>query len=152
MGMHQAHAATDSAWLNLRIDGVLTCNGLRRWLTTMLFAVTGHHRHVGTVADIAADPDFSTFSWKEGEAHGRPLQHLQMALIAASTAKILPKILNAFSHLAQGLSKQDDAVLVLQRFQTNMQGVATQIQQRNTQRNIPYLQMDPHYVECSLAV
>merc|ERR1711971_1541748 len=106
--MHQAHAATDSTWLSLRVNGVLTCSGLRRWLTTMLFAVTGHHRHVGTVADIAADPEFATFSWKEGEIHGRPLQHLQMALIAASTAKILPKILDDFSHLAEGLPRQND--------------------------------------------
>merc|ERR1712057_9608 len=132
--MHRAHAATDSAWLNLRVDGVLTCTGLRRWLTTMLFAVTGHHRHVGTVADIAADPDFSTFSWKEGEAHGRPLQHLQMALIAASTAKIMPKVLNDFTHLAVGLAKQSEAESTLLKFRKNMQDVAAVVEERNQRR------------------
>merc|ERR1719375_1828815 len=106
----------------------------------MIFAVTGHHRHVGTVADVAADPEFSTFSWKEGEAHGRPLQHLQMALIAASTAKTMPKILNDFSHLAHGLPKQDNAVLALQRFQVSMQDVAAKIETRNAARFIPYSQ------------
>jgi len=150
--MHQAHAATDNAWLGLRVDGTLRCNGLKRWLVVMLFAVTGYHRHVGTVADIAADPEFSTWSWKEGEAYGRPLQHLQMSLIAASTAKIMPKILNDFSHLAEGLSKQTEAVATLQTFKQRMASVAAEIEARNQQRSVPYSQMDPNQVECSVAV
>jgi hypothetical protein len=150
--MHGAHSETDADWLQLQVNGVLSCTGFRRWLAVVLFAVTGHHRHVGTVADIASDPDFSTFSWKEGEAYGRPLQHLQMALIAASTAKILPKIANDFSHLAAGIAKQSHAEGVLQRFRDNMVNVAAQIDERNAHRSIPYLQMDPNYVECSVAV
>jgi hypothetical protein len=150
--MHGAHSETDADWLQLQVNGVLSCTGLRRWLAVVLFAITGHHRHVGTVADIASDPDFSTFSWKEGEAYGRPLQHLQMALIAASTAKILPKIANDFSHLAAGITKQSHAEGVLQRFHNNMVNVAAQIDERNAHRSIPYLQMDPNYVECSVAV
>lgn len=151
--MHHSHAATDSVWLGLRgADGTLTCSGFRRWLTVMLFAVTGHHRHVGTVADIAADPEFSTFSWKEGEAYGRPLQHLQMSLIAASTAKILPKITDDFSHLAAGMEKQVSAEQILRDFRDSMASVAAQIDERNSDRSIPYSQMDPQHVECSVAV
>merc|ERR1712185_190159 len=122
--MHQIQEGADATWL--LVDGVLTCSGLRRWLSVMLFAVTGHHRHVGTVSDIAADPEFATFSWKEGEAYGRPLQHLQMALIAASTAKSFPKVLNDFSHLAVGLSKQSAAESTLRKFRDSMAEVAKQ--------------------------
>jgi cytochrome P450 len=150
--MHQAHATTDSVWLQLRVDGTLSCGGLKRWLTVILFAVTGYHRHVGTVGDIAADPDFASFSWKEGEAYSRPLQHLQMALVAASTAKVMPKVLNDFGHLAAGLPKQEQAELSLRSFKDAMTNVAAKIEQNNAARAIPYSQMDPRYVECSVAV
>merc|ERR1712093_917002 len=119
--MHQAHAVTDAAWFRLRVDGTLTCSGMKRWLTVMLFAVTGYHRHVGTVADIAADPNFASFSNADGDAFGRPRQHMQMALIAGSTARIFPKVDSDFSFLAKGLAKEEQAKKVLQDFQSDMQ-------------------------------
>jgi hypothetical protein len=151
--MHGSHATTDSVWLGLHnMNGQITCSGFKKWLSVMLFAVTGYHRHVGTVADITSDADFATFSWKDGEASGRPLQHLQMSLIAASTAKKHPKIFNDFTHLAAGLPSQAAAEAVLQNFQTQMSVVLAQINQRNAHRPVPYWQMDPTHVECSVAV
>merc|ERR1711879_600282 len=98
------------------------------------------------------DPDFATFSWKEGEAYGRPLQHLQMALITASTAKVAPKVVQDFSRLAKGLLREREAEMTLRKFQSAMREVAKEIDSRNKLRDIPYLQMHPDYVESSVAV
>merc|ERR1712178_673414 len=99
--------ASDEAWLGLySSNGDLTCEGFYRWLKIMLFAVSGYHRHVGTVADIASDPDFASFSNAIGEAFGRPRQHMRMALIAGSTARVFPKVDSDFSFLANGLQQE----------------------------------------------
>merc|ERR1711988_794852 len=112
-------AASDNEWLGLYTHrDELTCNGFYKWLKTMLFAVSGYHRHVGTVADLASDPDFASFSNVVGEAFGRPRQHMQMALIAGSTARIFPKIQADFSFLAAGLgAKESAAANILLDFQ-----------------------------------
>merc|ERR1712146_298363 len=95
-----------------------------KWLKTMLFAVRGYHRHVGTVADIASDPDFASFSNAVGEAFGRPRQHMQMALIAGSTARIFPKVDADFSFLANGLVYEEKAKQILRDFRSDMQTVS----------------------------
>merc|ERR1712178_308717 len=97
--------------------GALKCSGFYKWLKIMLFAVSGYHRHVGTVADVASDPDFASFSNAVGEAFGRPRQHMQMALIAGSTARVFPKVTADFSFLAEGLDSE--ASHILQGFQAD---------------------------------
>merc|ERR1719189_1635047 len=52
----------------------ISCNGVKLWLTIHIFHVTGYHRHVGTIADTAADPDLLGWSWKQGERFSRPRQ------------------------------------------------------------------------------
>jgi hypothetical protein len=147
-------AASDQEWFGLySTTGELTCNGFYTWLKTALFAVSGYHRHVGTVADIASDPDFASFSNAVGEAFGRPRQHMQMALIAGSTARVFPKVVSDFSFLAEGLnSGAEEASQILQDFQADMKKMALQVDSRNAQRPTPYLQMHPNYVEASVAV
>merc|ERR1711959_616869 len=101
-------ANVDQEWFGLYSStGELTCSGFYAWLKTILFAVSGYHRHVGTVADIASDPDFASFSNAVGEAFGRPRQHMQMALIAGSTARTMPKIISDYSFLASGLGAKE---------------------------------------------
>lgn len=147
------NASQDATWLQLRAeDERLKCSGFKRWLAVVLFAVTGYHRHVGTVADLAVDPEFATFSWRAGESYGRPRQHLQMALIAASTAKIMPKLGEDFSHLARGLEKEADIIALMNEFQVSMASVRNTVALRNADRAVPYFQMDPTFVEASVAV
>jgi hypothetical protein len=147
------NAAQDATWLQLHAqDGRLTCSGFKRWLTVVLFSVTGYHRHVGTVADLAKDPEFATFSWRAGESYGRPRQHMQMALIAASTAKIMPKLGENFDHLMEGLEKEAEITALMSNFRAGMAAVSETVTSRNVNRAVPYLQMDPAFVEASVAV
>merc|ERR1712226_1228557 len=82
--MYANHPAAkrDENFFGLYIGEKLRCTGVRKWLTTQLFHVTGYHRHVGTVADTFIDPDFATWSWKPMEAHGTPRHHVQLSLIS----------------------------------------------------------------------
>jgi hypothetical protein len=144
---------SDHAWLGLYSEsGDLLCKGFYKWLKTMLFTVSGYHRQVGTVADIASDPDFASFSNIDGEAFGRPRQHLQMALIAGSTAKIMPKVVSDYSFLAAGLGHEGKAAQIFKEFRADMQERAKEIDMRNEKRVTPYLQMHPRFVESSVAV
>jgi len=147
------HFKDDAAWLGLYSkDGkALKCDGFRKWLTVQIFHVTGFHRHVGTVSDLASDPDFASFSWKAGEAFGRPRQHLQMMAIAASTSKFFPKLTEDYSFVASGLKNEAKAKEVLTKFQESMRQLAKDIDQKNEDRAIPFMQMDPTEVECSVA-
>jgi hypothetical protein len=152
-------ATSDNAWLGLYTSSnELVCAGFYKWLKIMLFAVSGYHRHVGTVADIASDPEFASFSNVVGEAFARPRQHLQMALIAGSTARSMPKLEGDSSFLASGLGAdkfETQARQSLKDFQSAMTEVAAEIDGRNQnkkERPFPYLQMHPKYVESSVAV
>merc|ERR1711988_1529621 len=151
-------AASDNEWLGLYTHrDELTCNGFYKWLKTMFFAVSGYHRHVGTVADLASDPDFASFSNAVGEPFGRPRQHLQIALVAGSTARVFPKVVEDFSFLAAGLGATETATKqIFKDFQSEMQAAASEMNSRNDQRSssgsTPYLQMQPSYVESSVAV
>lgn len=151
------NSRSDYDWLGLKADtDSLSCSGFKKWLKAMLFAVSGYHRHVGTVADIASDPDFASFSNAVGEAFGRPRQHLQMALIAGSTARVFPKLVADYSFLAAGLAQEERASKILQELQSDMQAIAQQVSARNVERSkrgsMPYLQMHPEFVESSVAV
>jgi hypothetical protein len=148
------NAASDGDWLGLYSDdGQLLCKGFRKLLKTLLFAVSGYHRHVGTVGDIASDPDFASFSNVVGEPFGRPRQHLLMSLIAGSTARIMPKIVQDYTHLAADLGETSGrAAHIFKDFQDAILSVADEVDSRNEKRSIPYLQMHPRFVETSVAV
>lgn len=151
-------ANSDHEWLGLYApSGELKCTGFYQWLKIQLFAVSGYHRQVGTVADIASDPDFASFSNVEGEAFGRPRQHMQMALIAGSTAMVFPKISTDFSFLAEGLGASSAAASqILKDFQSQMLATIQKVNERNQVRSdnggSAYLQMHPEHVESSVAV
>ncbi|CAK0833209.1 unnamed protein product [Prorocentrum cordatum] len=151
--MYQQHAEVDASFLGLRDgDGGLQCAGLQKWLTMLFFQVTGYHRHVGTVADSAADPDFAGFSWAEGRAYTPPRQAIQLSLISATTSTVWPKLNQDYTHLAQGIEKSAEAVQIFQTFRVKLEDIAKTIDARNKERPIPYMQMHPDHVECSVAV
>eukprot|EP00928_Gymnodinium_smaydae_P024850 TRINITY_DN19991_c0_g2_i1.p1 TRINITY_DN19991_c0_g2~~TRINITY_DN19991_c0_g2_i1.p1 ORF type:complete len:881 (-),score=91.57 TRINITY_DN19991_c0_g2_i1:58-2700(-) len=152
--MIQEYAKEDNRMIRL-IDyaaNTYICDGLKRWLTVQLFAVTGYHRHVGTVGDYAIDPDFASFSWPEGMSHGAPRQHLVLALVSASTSRVSARLNQDFNHLVKDLG--DDAVRVFNDFRRSLMEVEAQIQQRNARGrlHVPYMQMSPAEVESSVAV
>lgn len=152
--LFRRHMDTDSRFLALHSDDgtSLRCEGVQLWFTIHFFYVTGYHRHVGQVADTATDPDFAGFSWKEGEAFARPRQAVQLSLIAATTATTWPKLSEDYSHLMQGVANSSRATAVFKAFQREMQAVKSTINARNTVRAVPYMQMHPDEVECSVAV
>jgi hypothetical protein len=155
--MYTNHAAADSdaKFLALYSDsGSLQCQGVQKWITTHFFHVTGYHRHVGTVSDTAADPDFASWSWLPGEAHGKPRQHVQLSLISASTATTWPKLSEDYGHLVEGIEKESEAKAVFQGFHAKMVQLKEREDQLNSNRDprTPYLEMHPDYVESSVAV
>jgi cytochrome P450 len=151
--MYQQHMKTDAPFLGLYgEDESLQCEGLQKWLTMLFFQVTGYHRHVGTVADSAADPDFAGFSWEQGRAYTPPRQAIQLSLISATTSTTWPKISQDYSHLAEGIEKSAEAAQAFHAFRARMADVGNTIDARNEGRAIPYMQMHPDHVECSVAV
>lgn len=76
-----------------------------------------------------------------------------MALIAGSTARIMPKLVEDYSHLAVGLGDTAAAAAqIFREFQAEMIDAANEVDARNQNRAVPYLQMHPRFVETSLAV
>lgn len=152
--MGQQHMFTDGPFLGMfGADGTtLRCEGVKLWFAINFFQVTGYHRHVGTVADTAADPDFAGFGWKKGEAFTRPRQAIQLSLISAYTATKWPKLIDDYSFLAMGIDKSAEAANVFKTFKSEMDQLKQVIDQRNKDRSIPYMEMHPERVECSLAV
>ncbi|CAE8588021.1 unnamed protein product [Polarella glacialis] len=121
-----------------------------------LWTVTGWHRHVGTVGDYFADPDLASFSWKEGEAYARPLQHMIMSTVAAFTATAQPKLIEDYTHLFKGIDREERAVAAMQEFQAELREVQAEIGRRNhlrlTTQGFKNVYADPGVVECSVAV
>jgi len=150
--MYRRHQKTDAPFLGLYEDGSLQCEGLQKWLTMLFFQVSGYHRHVGTVADSAADPDFAGFSWEPGRAYTPPRQAVQLSLISATTSTTWPKLSQDHSHLAEGIERSAEAAQAFHMFRAKMEDIAKTIDARNKGRAIPYMQMHPDHVESSVAV
>lgn len=125
-------------------------------LVSYLWTVTGWHRHVGTVADYYADPDLASFSWKKGEPFARPRQHFQMSTVAAFTGLSQPKLSEDYSHVFQGIYKEEQAVRVFQTFKAGLELISKEIGRRNEIRmstlGFKNTNADPTNVECSVAV
>jgi len=133
-------------------DGSIRCDGFKLWLAMQMFHVSGYHRHVGTVADDAADPDWAAFSWKVGERFGAPRQALMTSTISSATARTWPKLTEDYTFMAEGIHRAEEAKQVLEDFNLEMQKLKEIVEARNTERAVPYLQMHPDEVEISVAV
>jgi hypothetical protein len=150
---YRQHFVQDAKFLGMiEGSGIMKCDGFKKGLAIYFFHVTGYHRQVGTVADVATDPDFAGFSWKEGDAFVSPRQAAQLLYISASTATKWPKISQDYSFVAEGIEKQAGAENILRKFKTSMDELRKTIDERNSKRAQPYNQMHPDWVECSVAV
>lgn len=124
---------------------------------SLIWTVTGWHRHVGSVADIFRDPDLAAFSWRDGEPAPRPRQAMLMIIIAATTGTQHPKMLDDYTHLFTGIEREaapTEAELkaAWASFQQELREVQREIHRRNELRRVKNYHADPSIVECSVAV
>jgi len=128
------------------------CGVLLKVFESVIWTVTGWHRHVGKVADLMSDPNLAGFSWKEGETSTRPRQAMLMSVVAAFTGSPHPKIIEDFTHLFVGVKGGEKMTQIWHDFQRGLQDVEAEVTKRNGQRHIKNAQGNPRNVECSVAV
>mmetsp|Transcript_94422 Transcript_94422/g.224919 ORF Transcript_94422/g.224919 Transcript_94422/m.224919 type:complete len:1533 (+) Transcript_94422:40-4638(+) len=127
-------------------------------LMSYVWTVTGWHRHVGTVGDYYRDPELASFSWREGERSARPLQHMQMTTVAVFTSALQPKLIEDYSHVFQGVHKEEQMLQILDRFKSQLHKISEEVEKRNQKRiydpdmGFKNIHADPKIVECSVAV
>jgi len=150
---YQTKFDTDSKFLGLvGQGGSITCDGFKKWLTIHIFHVTGWHRHVGTVADDAADPDWASWAWRPGERFARPRQALMAAETSAATATLWPKISEDWGFITSGMENSGQAKELLATWRVELQNLKKTVESRNAKRAIPYYQMHPDQVEMAVSV
>merc|ERR1719221_1179949 len=118
-----------------------------------MFVVTGWHRQVGFVGDYFQDPHLATMSWKDGEAFGRPRQHMIMSIINVFTSTNQPLLKDDYTHLFSGMQPDlsSEFTKLWRQFQSDLNGLEDEIDFRNTRRDIVNINMSPRVLECAVA-
>jgi len=126
---------------------------LRDRFAAYMFITTAYHRHVGFVGDYYADPQLATMSWKDGEAFGRPRQHMIMTIINVFTSTHQPLLMEDYTHLFKGMKPNLEAefVRLWQEFQKDLNEIATEVERRNEQRTIKNINGLPTILECAVS-
>lgn len=161
----EVQAIEDHAWLGLlkpvsstspnAQSTTFTCSGLGRYLSVMLFAVTGFHRHVSMIGDLLRDPYFAGLSWKKEEAFSRPNQSMRALMVVAGTTATVAnstKLDDDYTGLWKDpklASKVDPA---LAAFRTALAGIRGQMLRRSATRKHPHARLDPHLIESSVLI
>jgi len=130
------------------------CRIMEKRMAVYMFMVTAWHSHVGFVGDYYADPDLAAMSWKEGEPFGRPRQSIITSVINIFTSTMQPKLTEDYTHLFKdGLGAGLGAKLTANwhEFLADLKSVKQTVDQRNVERKIPNINMDPAVLECSVA-
>jgi len=147
--------ATPDFWPQEMRNAGRSCESLKALLTESIFAVSGIHRHVGSVSDFYRDLTFAGTVWPEGEAQPRPKQGFLTLLLAAATNFFGPKL----SDGANLTHMFEDKPSVLHVFETLIQDLAavqTEVESRNQRRlaegNLAFHQMEPKYVEWGVMI
>merc|ERR1719162_2438507 len=128
------------------------CGKFLKWFESVIWTVTGWHRHVGKVADLMSDPSLAGFSWKEGESSTRPRQAMLMSVVGAFTGSPHPKLMEDFTHLFVGVEGGEKMTHIWHEFQGSLHKVEAEVTKRNGKRQIKNAQASPANVECSVAV
>merc|ERR1711879_763068 len=118
--------------LNASCD--VMANALFSRMASYVFTVTGWHRHVGFVGDYYLDPNLATMSWKDGEASGRPRQHMLMTVINVFTSTHQPLLKEDYTHLFKGMKPpQLEATFTeaWHEFMKDLEEVEAEIDRRN---------------------
>lgn len=122
-------------------------------LKRIFFIVSAWHRHVGFVGDYYENPDFASMSWKQGEAFGRPKQHMILSIINVFTSTSNPKLTEDFTHLFQGMKPDyaDEFTRIWKQFVEDLKDVEVEVDKRNEKRSIVNFNFNPRFIESSVA-
>eukprot|EP00931_Biecheleriopsis_adriatica_P047705 TRINITY_DN27513_c0_g1_i1.p1 TRINITY_DN27513_c0_g1~~TRINITY_DN27513_c0_g1_i1.p1 ORF type:complete len:1604 (-),score=342.57 TRINITY_DN27513_c0_g1_i1:58-4869(-) len=131
--------------------GCKALSNLHESLTGWLFGVSGWHSHVGTVAAIYLDPEFASFSWREGQAYAPPKQHLITTGLAAATGKVTPTFIEDYTHLCKGISDENACTALFKTYQTKFVKFSDSLTKEQEGNPLKYIQMNPNFVENSVA-
>jgi hypothetical protein len=134
-----------------------SCTELMPWLfdrlAVYLFVVTGWHRHVGFVGDYYGDPSLATMSWKEGEAIGRPRQHMIMTVVNVFTSTRQPLLKEDYTHLFQDLEPKfkEPFTRIWKELQADLAELEAEVDRRNVGRKVLNHNMSPKFLESAVS-
>eukprot|EP00931_Biecheleriopsis_adriatica_P055254 TRINITY_DN32614_c0_g1_i1.p1 TRINITY_DN32614_c0_g1~~TRINITY_DN32614_c0_g1_i1.p1 ORF type:complete len:679 (-),score=149.98 TRINITY_DN32614_c0_g1_i1:77-1996(-) len=117
------------------------------------FFVTAWHRHVGFVGDYYQDPGMATMSWKDGEAFGRPKQHMIMSVINVFTSTRQPLLKEDYTHIFKGMKPDLEVPFtkIWHEFQEELLDAEKEIDRRNAKRKVFNINMSPKVLESAVS-
>jgi len=126
---------------------------LEQRLVAYLFLATGWHRHVGFVGDYYGNPSLATMSWKDGEAMGRPRQHMIMTYINVFTSTKQPLLKEDYTHLFKGMvpDMEGEFSEMWQTFRQDLEEIEVEVDRRNEKREIVNYNGSPKVIECAVS-
>mmetsp|Transcript_97597 Transcript_97597/g.173820 ORF Transcript_97597/g.173820 Transcript_97597/m.173820 type:complete len:671 (-) Transcript_97597:175-2187(-) len=133
------------------------CNDYRAVMTNRLahyiYLVTAWHRHVGFVGDYYTDPALTSMCWADGEAFGRPRQHMILGVINVFTSTRQPLLKEDYTHLFKGMQPDLESQYskIWTEFRMDLEVVQAEINQRNKLRKILNINHSPEVLECSVS-
>jgi len=147
--------ATPDLWPQDMRNAGRNCESLKALLLESIFAVSGIHRHVGSVSDFFRDMTFASTAWPEGELQPRPKQGFLTLLLAAATNFFGPKM-DGGSNLTHIFEDKPGLQAVFQMLIQDLAELQTEVEARNQRRleegNLAFHQMEPKNVEWSLMI
>jgi len=147
--------ATPDFWPQEMRNAGSSCESLKALLTESIFAVSGIHRHVGSVSDFYRDLTFAGTAWPEGEAQPRPKQGFLTLLLAAATNFFGPKLQDAAT-LTHMFEDKPGVLHVFESLIEDLTAVQIEVESRNQRRlaegNLAFHQMEPKYVEWGVMI
>jgi len=147
--------ATPELWPAEMRQANSNCASLKSLLTECIFAVSGMHRHVGSVSDFYRDLKFASTAWPEGELVPRPKHGFLTLLLAASTNFYGPKM-DGGANLTHIFEDKPGAQRVFEGYVRDLADVQSEVEARNTHRveqgNLAFHQMEPKVVEWGIMI
>jgi len=147
--------ATPDLWPAEMREAGSSCASLKALLTESIFAVTGIHRHVGSVADYYREYSFASTVWPEGELTARPKQGFLTLLLAATTNAYFPKMADG-AKVAHIFEDQPGVQRVFESFVQDLVEVQREIERRNEVRvaagDLAFHQFEPNIVEWAIMI
>lgn len=147
--------ATPDLWPQEMRNAGENCESLKAVLTESIFAVSGIHRHVGSVSDFFRDMTFASTAWPEGELQPRPKQGFLTLLLAAATNFFGPKM-DGGSNLTHIFEDKPRKLRVFESLVQELVEVQSEVEARNQRRvaagDLAFHQMEPKNVEWALMI
>mmetsp|Transcript_17898 Transcript_17898/g.26799 ORF Transcript_17898/g.26799 Transcript_17898/m.26799 type:complete len:1277 (+) Transcript_17898:49-3879(+) len=114
--------------------------------------VTGFHNHIGMVGEYLSRPTYMAAKIRVGETHADMQSSFQCLNIAMLTGFKAPRLMGDYSHMLEGISKQEEATKVFERFQSDLKKFSEEIERRNTIRKYPCNAFNPSKILSSVSI